>query len=100
MIAAVGKAPAAPPVAAKVARQFEALFVQQLLKAAHAAALADDPLSGAGGETFRDMQDQVRAEALAAAAPLGVARLLAAKVAPPSVNKSAAGGVAGMEIRR
>ena len=60
---------------AKVAQQFEALFVAQMLKSAHAAALAEDPL--AGDPTFRDFQDEARAQALAAAAPLGVARLLA-----------------------
>jgi len=60
---------------AKVAQQFEALFVAQMLKSAHAAALVADPL--AGDPTFRDFQDEARAQALAAAAPLGVARLLA-----------------------
>ncbi len=64
---------------AKVAQQFEALFVGQMLKSARAAALADDPLLGSGGATFRDFQDEQRAQALAAAAPLGVAKLLRAK---------------------
>lgn len=61
----------------EVARQFEALFVGQMLRSARAAALADDPLTGRAGATFLDMADRLRAEALAAQAPLGVARLLA-----------------------
>jgi len=65
------------PKLAKVAQQFEALFVGQMLKSARAAALADDPLESPAGATFRDFQDEQRAQALAKAAPLGVAKLLA-----------------------
>ncbi len=61
---------------AAIARQFEALIVQALLKSARAGRLGDDGL-GAAGDTVRDLQDQQRAEAIASAAPLGVARLLA-----------------------
>ncbi len=66
----------ADPRLAKVAQQFEALFVGQMLKSARAAALADDPFEGPAGATFRDFQDEQRAQALAKAAPLGVAKLL------------------------
>jgi flagellar protein FlgJ len=77
MIVAAARHAAAPdPATAKVARQFEALFVAQMLKAARAASLGDD-LTGQGGATFNDLADQLRAEALAALAPLGVAKLLA-----------------------
>lgn len=76
-IAPVAVRPAAiDPTVAEVARQFEALFVGQMLKSARAASLADDPLTGKTGATFLDMSDQLRAQALAAQAPLGVARLL------------------------
>ena len=61
---------------AAVARQFEALIVQTLLRSARGAKLGDDGL-GATGNTVRDLQDRQRAEAIAAAAPLGVANLLA-----------------------
>jgi hypothetical protein len=67
------------PKLAKVAQQFEALFVGQMLKSARAAALADDPFEGPAGATFRDFQDEQRAQALAKAAPLGVAKLLATR---------------------
>lgn len=77
-VAPVDRLAAAPdPKIAAVARDFEALFVAQLLKSARAAALADDPLSGAAGATFTGLADQLRATALAAQAPLGVARWLA-----------------------
>ena len=62
----------------KVAADFEALFVTQLLHAAHAAKLADDPLAG-DDTSFRDLQDRTLAEALVRQSPLGVAKLLAAK---------------------
>lgn len=76
MIAPITRAPPGrpDPAAAKVATDFEALFIGQLLKAAHAAKLADDPLAGDG--SFRDLQDRQLAQSLARSAPLGVAKLL------------------------
>lgn len=61
--------------AAKAATDFEALFIGQLLHAAHAAKLADDPLAG-DDTSYRDLQDRQLAQRLAATAPLGVAKLL------------------------
>ncbi len=61
----------------KVATDFEALFIAQILKSAHAAALADDPLKSDGEDSFRALQDETTAKAIATAAPLGVARELA-----------------------
>jgi len=65
-----------------VATNFEALFIAQILKSAHAAALAEDPLHSAGEDNFRTLQDQTLAKSLATAAPLGVARELARGVQP------------------
>ena len=59
----------------QVATDFEALFIGQLLHAAHAAKLSDDPLAG-DDTSFRDLQDRQMAATLARAAPLGVAKLL------------------------
>lgn len=59
----------------EVARDFEALFIAQLLKAARSAHLADDPLAP-DDTAFRDAQDRDLAQRLATAAPLGVAKLL------------------------
>ncbi len=63
---------------AKVAQQFEALIIESLLHAARAARLGDDGL-GASGDTVRDLVDRQRAAAIARAAPIGIARLLAAE---------------------
>ena len=60
---------------ADVARKFETLIAATLLRSARAADLGDDGL-GATAEPIRDMIDNSRAEAIARAAPLGVARLL------------------------
>jgi Rod binding domain-containing protein len=64
--------------AAEVAHQFEALIAVTLLRAARAADLGDDGLGTTAGP-IRDMIDTQRADAIARAAPLGVARLLAPK---------------------
>lgn len=69
-------APAAAPKEAKVAAQFEALIVRSVLQSARNAKLGDDGL-GSTGDNVRDLVDTVRAEAIAKAAPLGVAQLLA-----------------------
>jgi Rod binding domain-containing protein len=60
-----------------VATDFEALFIAQILKSARAAAIADDPLKSDGEDSFRALQDETTAKAIATAAPLGVARELA-----------------------
>ena len=65
---------------ADVARQFETIIAETLLRSARAAALGDDGM-GADGENVRAMIDHARAEAIARAAPLGVARLLAQETA-------------------
>ena len=60
--------------AAKAGQQFEALLVTRLLKTARAAKLGDDLMGS--NETVRDMVDEQRGRAIAAAAPLGLAQLL------------------------
>lgn len=64
---------------AEIARQFETIIAETLLRSARAASLGDDGLGADGGsENVRAMIDHARAEAIARAAPMGVARLLAA----------------------
>lgn len=86
--------PLAPPRApasdaakqAEVARQFETIIAETLLRSARAASLGDDGFGSDGGsENVRAMIDHARAEAIARAAPMGVARLLAPPVAAPQV---------------
>ena len=58
------------------AEQFEALFVQQLLKQARSAKLADDILGSEAGDTYLAMLDQERAKQLSAQMNLGIAEAL------------------------
>lgn len=76
---------------AAVAQRFEALIAESLLKSARAAGLGDDGLgedSGGSGDHVRAMIDHARAEAIARAAPLGIARLLAAEAARRSAAEA------------
>ena len=59
----------------KIAHQFETIIAATLLRSARAANLGDDGLGATAGP-LRDMIDQNRAEIIARAAPLGVAKLL------------------------
>ncbi|WP_313669666.1 rod-binding protein [Sandarakinorhabdus sp.] len=61
--------------ARRAGQDFEALLVTQLLKTARAAKLGDDMLGN--NDQIRDMIDDQRGRAIAAAAPLGLAQLLA-----------------------
>jgi Rod binding domain-containing protein len=61
--------------AKKAGQDFEALLVTRLLKTARAAKLGDDMLGN--NDQIRDMVDDQRGRAIAAAAPLGLAQLLA-----------------------
>ena len=58
------------------AEQFEALFIQQLLKQARSAKLADDILGSEAGDTYTEMLDQERAKQLSAQMNLGIAEAL------------------------
>ena len=58
------------------AEQFEALFVQQLLKQARSAKLADDIFANEASETYLAMLDQERATQLSKTMDLGIAEAL------------------------
>ena len=63
----------------QVAERFEALFIQQILKQARSAKLADDLLGGEAVNTYTSMLDQERAEKLASNVNLGIAEALVAQ---------------------
>ena len=63
---------------ADIALKFETMIAETLLRSARAVKIGDDGLGETGGN-IRDMVDHQRAEAIARAAPIGVARLLAAE---------------------
>ena len=58
------------------AEQFEALFIQQLLKQARSAKLADDIFSNEASETYLGMLDQERATQISKTMDLGIAEAL------------------------
>ncbi|ROH87763.1 flagellar assembly peptidoglycan hydrolase FlgJ [Stagnimonas aquatica] len=62
-----------PETLRAVARQFEALLMQQVLKSARAAGLGDDLGSGPGADTYKDLFDQQMAQQLSAGRGLGIA---------------------------
>ena len=61
------------------AEQFAALFIQQLLKQARSAKLAEDVLGSKAGDTYTEMLDQERAKQLSRQMNLGIAEALVAQ---------------------
>jgi flagellar protein FlgJ len=82
--------PLSPPVApsakdlqlTKVAQQFEAIFVRQMLTEARKSHLAadDDTLGGQGMDTFRQMQDDRFADIAAERGSFGLAKMIEAQI--------------------
>ena len=62
-----------------VAEQFEAIFVEQLLKAARQSTLADGLFDNVEVETYRDMLDKEYAKRIATNTSLGIASAIEAK---------------------
>lgn len=99
-------APAAPHSAerqklAQATKQFEAIFVRQMLSAARKTDFGGDILGGQGLDTFRTMQDERFADIAAETGAFGMARMielqLARQVAPQSPLPPA-GGVGGGNV--
>ena len=76
MVASLAQTDNRPANLRAAAEQFEALFVQQLLKQARSAKLADDILGSEAGDTYLEMLDQERAKQLSAQMNLGIAEAL------------------------
>ena len=77
-------APARDPQVTKVAQQFEAIFVRQMLAEARKSHLSgDDLLGGQGMETFRQMQDDRFADIAAERGSFGLAKMIEAQLAKP-----------------
>jgi flagellar protein FlgJ len=60
----------------EVAEQFEAIFLNQFLKQARQAKLADDILSNSASKTYQEMLDQQYASMLSGDVDLGIAEAL------------------------
>lgn len=83
----ISAAPAAPSAQdreklAKAAKDFEAIFVRQMLAAARKTDFGGNDLFGGPGlETFRQMQDERFAEIAAERGTFGIAKLLEGRLA-------------------
>ena len=60
----------------EVALQFEAIFVNELMKSSRAAKLSDDILSNSGAKPFLDMMDQEFSKTISKRNSLGIAEAL------------------------
>lgn len=81
----------------KAGQQFEAIFVQMMLKSMRSAHLADDIFGSKAGDTFRELQDQKIAQNMAAHQPLGIGKAMSdflAKSQPSLQAPNAADGAA------
>jgi len=77
------------PAALKAAaRQFEALFTQQLFKSMRAAKVGDDLMGSEQGSMYQDMFDQQMAQHLSQGRGLGIADLLVRQLQHSKANKS------------
>ena len=76
-------APSKDPQLTKVAQQFEAIFVRQMLAEARKTHLSneDDTLGGQGMDTFRQMQDDRFADIAAERGSFGLAKMIEAQLA-------------------
>ena len=66
---------------AQAAREFEAIFVRQMLSAARKADFGGDLLGSQGMDTFRTMQDERFADMAAETGAFGMARMIEAQLA-------------------
>ena len=60
----------------EVAQQFEAIFVNELMKTSRAAKLSDDILSNSGTQPFLEMMDQEFSQTISKRSSLGIAEAL------------------------
>lgn len=72
----------------KAAKQFEAIFMRQMISSMRSASLADGVFDSSATEQFQSMADSRTADSLAATGGMGIAELLmkqfGARVAGPS----------------
>ncbi len=83
----------------KVAQQFEAGFLRQMIGAMRSASLAEGITDSSATQQFQDMADARTADAMASKGAMGIAELLikqfGARVAPTAADAPAPDGAAG-----
>ena len=76
----------------KAGEQFEAVFINMMLKSMRQASLGDGLLDGKNSETFRDMQDKQVAESMAAHQPIGIGKAMTDFLARSQQSLQGSGG--------
>lgn len=83
----------------KVAQQFEAVFLRQMIGAMRSASLAEGITDSSATQQFQDMADARTADAMASKGAMGIAELLikqfGARVTPTAADAPAPDGAAG-----
>ncbi len=79
---------------ARVATQFEAIFLRQMLAAARKTDFGNDLFQSQGADTFRQMMDDRFADVLAESGTLGFARTIETRLAD-QLNLPASGKATG-----
>jgi len=85
-VAAVSPA-AVDPSLKKVAEQFEAVFLRQMIASMRQAKLADDPLDSSATDNFREMADSRTADSIAALGRFGIAQMIEHQLGPRGESK-------------
>ncbi|HEX8447350.1 MAG TPA: rod-binding protein [Sphingomonas sp.] len=79
---------------AKAAKQFEAVFLRQMIGSMRQATLADDVFGSSASEQFRDMQDGRLADNMADSGGFGIAQMLLKQFETNPAAAAAATGTA------
>jgi flagellar protein FlgJ len=69
------------PALKKVAEQFEAIFVRQMMGSMRQAKLVDDPLDSSATDNFRELADARTADSIASGGHLGLAAMIERQLA-------------------
>jgi flagellar protein FlgJ len=80
----VAGAPAPVPVdpaVRKVAQQFEAIFLRQMIGSMRQARLAEDPFGSSATENFRELADARTADSIASLGSFGIAEMIERQLA-------------------
>jgi len=74
-------APSSAEPLKKVAQQFEAIFVRQMIASMRQAKLVDDPLDSSATDNFRELADARTADAIAGGGHIGLAQMIERQLA-------------------
>jgi flagellar protein FlgJ len=75
-VAAAAAKPAVDPALKKVAQQFEAIFLRQMIGSMRQAKLADDMFGSSATEQFRELADARTADSIASLGKFGIAEMI------------------------